>query len=78
MDNPNYRRLYRSRDSHMIAGICGGLAEYFRVDPTIVRLIAVVLLFLGVGILFFVYVVMWVIVPLRPRNLIEQQDKKAE
>ncbi len=41
------KRLYRSRKNHMISGVCGGIAEYFNVDPTIVRLIAVLLLFVG-------------------------------
>ncbi len=41
------KRLYRSRENHIISGVCGGIAEYFNVDPTIVRLIAVLLLFMG-------------------------------
>jgi len=36
MENP--RKLYRSRKSRVIAGVCGGLAEYFNMDPTIIRL----------------------------------------
>ena len=42
------KRLYRSRTNRIIAGVCGGIAEYFNVDPTVIRLIAVLLLFLGV------------------------------
>ena len=42
------KRLYKSRTNRMIAGVCGGIAEYFDVDPTIIRLIAVLLLFVGV------------------------------
>lgn len=49
----------------MIAGVCGGLAAYFGVDPVIIRLIALVLLFMGPG--FFVYVVMWAITPEEPK-----------
>uniref|UniRef100_UPI0039789049 PspC domain-containing protein n=1 Tax=Salmonella sp. SAL4431 TaxID=3159886 RepID=UPI0039789049 len=41
------KRLYRSRKNRMIAGICGGLAEYFNIDPVIVRVIAVLLLLPG-------------------------------
>ena len=41
MDNQP-KRLYRSNKNRMLAGICGGIAEYFNTDPTIVRLIAVV------------------------------------
>ena len=57
------KRLHRSRTEKMIAGVCGGLAEYFDVDPTLVRLAWVfITLLAGVGILL--YLVMWVIMPL--------------
>ncbi len=39
------KRLYKSRNNKMISGICGGIGEYFNIDPTIVRLIWVVLSF---------------------------------
>ena len=55
------RRLYRSKRQRMIAGICGGIAEYFNIDPTLVRLGAAILLFSGVGIL--PYLIAWVIIP---------------
>lgn len=61
----NYRRLYRSRRDRMIAGVCGGLADYFGVDPTWVRLIFIIFLLLG-GSAFLVYLVMWLVVPLAP------------
>ena len=60
------KRLYRSRTQRMIAGVCGGMAEYFNMDPTWVRLIAILLLFLGVGLLAIVYIILWIIVPLTP------------
>jgi phage shock protein C len=41
------KRLYRSTENHMIAGVCGGIAQYFNIDPVIVRLIAVILLLSG-------------------------------
>lgn len=41
------KRIYRSRTNRMISGVCGGIAEYFNIDPTLVRLIAVLLLFAG-------------------------------
>ena len=44
------KRLYRSRKDKMLAGICGGLAEYFDVDPSLVRLASVLLcLYAGTG-----------------------------
>ncbi len=56
------KRLYRSKTDKMIGGVCGGLGEYFGVDPTIVRIAAVVLgLANGVGIV--AYVILWIIVP---------------
>ena len=57
------KRLYRSRSDRMISGICGGLAQYFDMDPTIVRLIFVLLIFAnGLGIL--AYIIMAIVVPL--------------
>ena len=60
-----YKRLYRSRRERMIAGVCGGLADYFDMDPTWVRIIFIVFLLLG-GSAFLVYLIMWLVVPLAP------------
>ncbi len=57
------KRLYRSKNEKMIAGVCGGLASYFSLDPTIVRLIFILLLFAPPsGIL--IYLILWLITPL--------------
>ena len=58
-------RLFRSGRQKMIGGVCGGLADYFRIDVTLVRLLALLTLFMG-GAGFFAYLVMWVVVPLNP------------
>jgi len=59
------KRLYRSREEKIIGGVCGGLAEYLNVDPTLIRLALVLItLFGGAGII--AYLVLWVIVPLAP------------
>jgi phage shock protein C len=56
-------RLYRSRSQKILAGVCGGLGEYFDVDPVLIRLLFVVTAFIsGVGIL--AYIVLWILVPL--------------
>ncbi|HYH74552.1 MAG TPA: PspC domain-containing protein [Candidatus Saccharimonadales bacterium] len=60
------RRLYRSETNKMIAGICGGLAEYFRIDPVIVRLVFVILLLPGGLPGFLPYVILWIVVPKGP------------
>ncbi len=59
------KRLYRSQSDRMLWGVCGGLAEYFEVDPTIVRLISVFLLFLG-GFVILAYIICAIIIPLEP------------
>ena len=60
MEEP--RKLYRSRTQRMVAGVCGGLGEYFNVDTTVIRVLFLVLtLFGGSGLV--VYVVMWILVP---------------
>jgi len=56
------KNLTRSKTDKIIAGVCGGLGEYFNVDPVIVRLIFVVITMLG-GAGVLAYIVMWIIVP---------------
>ena len=56
------KRLYRSKKDKMLAGICGGLAEYFDVDPSLVRL-ATVLLCLCAGTGLLVYIIAAIIIP---------------
>jgi len=60
------KRLYRSKTDRKIAGVCGGLAEYFGIDAIIVRVIAVILLLPGWLPGFLPYVILWVVVPENP------------
>ena len=56
------KKLSRSTKNKMIGGVCAGVADYFNVDPTIVRVIYVLLIFLfGSGILL--YLILWIIMP---------------
>ena len=59
------KKLYRSRADKRIAGVCGGFAEYFGIDATIVRLL-VVLFVLVAGTGVFAYIIAWFIIPVRP------------
>ena len=60
-----HRKLYRSQSDRVIAGVCGGLADYFALDPTLVRLIFVILLLVhGFGLLL--YIVSWIVIPDEP------------
>jgi len=63
--SPQTRRLYRSNANRMIAGVCGGIAEYLNVDPTLIRL-GFVLLTLASGTGILLYLVMAIVVPRAP------------
>ncbi len=56
------RRLYRSQKDKMIAGVCGGIAEVLDIDPTVVRLVFVLLALLG-GHGILLYLILWLIMP---------------
>ncbi len=58
------KKLMRSRKDKMIAGVCGGIAEYFNMDPTLVRIIYVLVSIFSIafpGIL--VYIILWLVIP---------------
>lgn len=55
------KRLYRSRKDRIIAGVCGGIGEYFEIDPTLIRLVWLLLGLTGAGIV--AYIVAWIVIP---------------
>jgi phage shock protein PspC (stress-responsive transcriptional regulator) len=59
------KRLYRSRSDRKIAGVCGGIAEHFGWDPTLVRLGWVLLTLMG-GSGVLIYLVLWLVMPESP------------
>ena len=59
------RRLYRSHTDRKLAGVCGGLAQYFNIDATLLRVLFVVLALLG-GPGLVIYLLMWILVPEEP------------
>ena len=61
----NGKKLYRSDENKMLAGVCGGIAEYFGVDPTLIRLAWVVFSLLG-GSGLLAYIIAAIIMPERP------------
>jgi phage shock protein C len=63
-----YRKLYRSRTNRMVAGVCGGIAEYSNMDPTIVRVLLVVLAFVTGGFALLAYPILWMVVPETPQQ----------
>ena len=68
------KKLYRSQNNKMIAGVCGGMADYFEIDPTLVRLIFVAIaLFGGVGL--FAYIAAVFIIPNNPDQLPSEKSE---
>ena len=60
------KRLYRTENDRQIAGVCGGIAEYFNWDPSLVRIAFALSCLLG-GFGIFLYIIMWIIVPAKSR-----------
>jgi len=71
------KKLYRSKKDKMIAGICGGIAEYFDVDSTLIRLLTVIFVLLG-GAGFVVYIIAWIIIPETPEQVSDDKFDKRE
>lgn len=63
--SPETRKLYRSRTDRSIAGICGGLADFFHIDATVMRLIMLFLIIFG-GLSIWAYIILWIIIPEEP------------
>lgn len=61
------KRLYRSVTDKKIAGVCGGLGEYFDVDPTVIRLIWLVSI-IGFGFGILAYIIAWIVMPEPPAS----------
>ena len=71
------KKLYRSRKNKVIAGVCGGLGEYFNIDPVVIRIIAVILfLWGGSGIL--AYIIAWIIIPWEEEIISDKKPKTKE
>ena len=68
------KRLYRSRSDRMIWGVCGGIARYFGIDPTIVRVLAVLITLASSGGGILAYIVLAIVVPLESSSSREPRD----
>jgi len=72
-----YKRLYRSRKQRMLFGVCGGLGEYFKIDPTLVRLIFVITALMG-GPGLLAYIILWIVVPEEPVEAVDTITVEAK
>lgn len=57
------KKLFRSKKDKMVAGICAGIGEYLDMDPTVIRLLWVLLTFMSLGAGVLAYVIAWIIIP---------------
>ncbi len=71
------KKLYRSRTDRKIWGVCGGMAKYFDIDPVIVRVIAVVSIFVT-GVSIIAYIVMAIVVPLESSEVTTPKGEMKE
>ena len=62
-NEPTYRQLRRSRSDRMVAGVCAGIAEYLRLDPTLIRVGFAVLVLVSWGLALVAYVLGWILIP---------------
>ncbi|HLU32795.1 MAG TPA: PspC domain-containing protein [Natronosporangium sp.] len=62
-NEPTYRQLRRSRSDRMVAGVCAGIAEYLRLDPTLIRVGFAVLVLISWGLALVAYVLGWILIP---------------
>lgn len=71
------KRLYRSRSKKMIGGVCGGLGDYFKIDPTLIRLLVfVVCMFTAIFPIAIAYIIAWLIIPEAPKGFKSVHYKK--
>jgi len=71
-DQHAVRKLYRSGTKRQVGGVCGGIAEYTSTDPTVIRVLFIVLAAMGPGTLL--YPLLWIFVPEAPRPVLDRQQ----
>ncbi len=75
LSGDNMKKLYKSRNERVISGVCGGIAEYFEVDPVLIRVLFVLFFFFG-GSAILAYIIGIIIIPDSPVEIMETDNKK--
>lgn len=71
------KKLTRSQQDQQVAGVCAGIAEYLDVDPTLVRVVTLMGMFFSGGSAFFLYLLLWVVMP-EADDMMPEKPKHAE
>jgi len=71
------KRLYRDTENRVLGGVCSGMSTYFNTDPVLIRIIFILLVFLGVGISIVIYMIMWVVVP-KATTTVQRLEMRGE
>lgn len=76
--SPNPHRLYKNRRDKVVSGVCAGIADYFNTDTALVRIAAILMLFMAGPFTIFAYIVAAIIMPTRPnveRSVSPEEDQ---
>lgn len=73
----NKKRLYRDGENRVLGGVCSGMSAYLNIDPVILRILFVVLVFVGVGISVVIYLILWIVVPMA-KTTTQRLEMKGE
>ncbi|MBA2861342.1 PspC domain-containing protein [Methanococcus maripaludis] len=71
------KRLYRSDKERMLSGVCGGLAIYFNIDPTLIRLLWALLFFMN-PLMIVVYIIGALVIPIKPEGVFYDFSEEPE
>lgn len=72
------KKLYRSRKNKIIFGVCGGFAEYFNIDPTLGRILFIILFVASVGTAVLLYLLLALVMPLKPEERGEKSGDETQ
>ena len=73
----NKKRLYRDDENRVLGGVCSGLGVYLNIDPVFIRILFVLLVFVGVGISAIIYLILWIVVP-KAKTTTQRLEMKGE
>jgi phage shock protein PspC (stress-responsive transcriptional regulator) len=75
-ENKYYKRMYRDPENSMIGGVCSGMAAYWNIDPTLVRIIFILLVVFGMAGLL-IYLILWIVLP-EARTISQKLEMRGE